>query len=67
MTNENDRREFEEAIARYNIEFSGRLIAIPGYEPVGRVTNVDEDGAWLEDGSRITTSSLHFYHPVEER
>lgn len=57
---------FEDLIRMYDKQFTGRIISLKGYEPVGRVTHVDREGAWLEGGGRISTYGLPFYHPVPE-
>jgi hypothetical protein len=59
--------EFEETLQKIREEMVGKVIHIPGYNPVGKVVRVDEQGAWLENGGgRIAIEGLAFYHPVKE-
>ncbi len=58
--------EFETILCEIRREMAGRIIAIPGHTPVGRVTKVEKSGALLECGGRIAIEGLVFYHPVEE-
>ena len=56
--------EFHRVLDEIRQEIADKVIAIPGYMPVGRVVRVDEKGAWLEGGARIAVEGLVFYHPV---
>jgi len=58
--------EFDRSIEEIRKEITGKVIAIPGHVPVGRVIKVDEEGAWLDEKTRITPLGLVFYHPVKE-
>jgi len=64
----NEPNEFYKTLAEIRQELVGKVVAIPGYDPIGRVIRVDEQGAWLEGegNSRITPLGLVFYHPVKE-
>jgi hypothetical protein len=58
--------ELEQTLRNIREEILGKLIAIPGDIPVGRVIRVDENGAWFKDGARIAIQGLVFYHPINE-
>jgi hypothetical protein len=60
--------EFYETLDKIRKEIEGKVVAIPGYSPIGRVARVDEKGAWLEgkNAGRITLPGLVFYHPFDE-
>jgi hypothetical protein len=58
--------EFHRVLDEVRQEIIYKVIAIPGYAPIGRVIKVDEQGAWLEKGGRIAVEGLVFYHPVRD-
>ena len=58
--------KFDYSLEEIRKEITGRVIAIPGHIPVGRVVKVDEQGAWLDEKWRISIEGLVFYHPVKE-
>jgi hypothetical protein len=58
--------EFYETIESIRKEIEGKIVARSGFKPIGRVSRVDEQGAWLANGGRITILGLPFYHPVDE-
>jgi hypothetical protein len=62
----NENNEFYQVLNEVRQEMTGKIIAMRGHTPVGRVIRVDEQGAWLDDTARIAIEGLAFYHPVIE-
>ena len=58
--------DFEDVLAEIAKDLTGKFIARSGYAPIGKVVRVDQTGAHLESGGRITLAGLPFYRPVAQ-